>query len=450
MLRDGLREGAMGSGVDGVVDGHGARCARVHERLRRIARMRGALDAQEAEALREAQVLMLWRAHGYASLVQYMELELGYSPRAAMERLRVANIIVDLPAIASALDQGELPFSAARELTRVATPDTEADWLAACAGKNLRDIEDMVAAHDPGDRPTDPPNPRPKKKKLVLVLASETHALLRQAHQVLERERSERLDEEAVLAAAFRMVIDGEHAREPAADHHPAPPHVGGPDPAGPGAADVEAEPADVRDPGRAPYQIALTVCEQCKRGWQDGGGITVEVSPAAIERARCDAQELGSVDAVAPARASQSIPPAVRRLVLRRDHGNCRVPWCRSWRNIDVHHVVHREHGGTNDPLNLLCLCEAHHLATHDGTIVIGGTAPDWTFTRKPHNSFTIASHAADTAKALKALGFARDEVTRAVEAAKTHVGDQALTLEQWVLIALRYCPRPIISTTS
>jgi hypothetical protein len=449
MLRDSLRDGAMGSGVDGVADGHGARCARVHERLRRIARMRGALDAQEAEALREAQALMLWRAHGYASLVQYMELELGYSPRAAMERLRVANVIVDLPAIAEALDQGELPFSAARELTRVATPDTEADWLAACAGKNLRNIEDMVAAHDRGDRPSDPPNPRPRKKKLVLELAPETYALLRQAHQVLERERGERLDEESVIAAALRAVIDGERARGPAADHAPATPHVGEQDAAGLDVGEA-IDPGSPRDPGRAPYQIALTVCERCKRGWQDGGGITVEVSPAAIERARCDAQELGSVDAAAPARASQSIPPSVRRLVLRRDHDKCRVPWCRSWRNIDVHHVVHREHGGTNDPLNLLCLCEAHHLATHDGTIVIGGTAPDWTFTRKPHSSFTNASHAADTAKALKALGFARDEVTRAVEAAKTHVGDQALTLEQWVLIALRYCPRPIVSTTS
>jgi hypothetical protein len=447
MLRDGLRDGAMGAGVDGVVDGHGARCARVHERLRRIARMRGALDAQEAEALREAQALMLWRAHGYASLVQYMELELGYSPRAAMERLRVANVIVDLPAIAEALDQGELPFSAARELTRVATPDTEADWLAACAGKNLRAIEDMVAAHDPGDRPSDPPNPRPRKKKLVLELAPETYALLRQAHQVLERERGERLDEESVLAAALRGVIDGERARGPATDPEaPDAPDADARDATGPGAA----EHGEAGDPRRAPYQIALTVCEQCKRGWQDGGGITVEVSPAAIERARCDAQELGSVDAAVPARASQSIPRAVRRLVLRRDHDKCRVPWCRSWRNIDVHHVVHREHGGTNDPWNLLALCEAHHLATHDGTIVIGGTAPDWTFTRKPHSAFTNASHAVDTAKALKTLGFARDEVTRAVEAAKTHVGDPALTLEQWIRIALRYCPLPTISTTS
>jgi hypothetical protein len=105
--------------------------------------------------------------------------------------------------------------------------------------------------------------------------------------------------------------------------------------------------------------QIAITTCDTCKRAWQDGGGVSGEISPAALERARCDAQEIGRVDAEQPERATQTIPPATRRLVLRRDRGTCKVPWCRSWRNIDVHHVVHREHGGTNDPLNLACLCE-------------------------------------------------------------------------------------------
>jgi hypothetical protein len=116
-----LRDESIGTDSETTagISAHGARCAQVHQRLKRIARARGSLDAQEAAALRDAQQLVLWRAYGYASLAEYMEFELGYSPRAAMERLRVANVIVDLPAIASALDQGDLPFSAARELTRV-------------------------------------------------------------------------------------------------------------------------------------------------------------------------------------------------------------------------------------------------------------------------------------------------------------------------------------------
>jgi hypothetical protein len=98
----------------------------VHRTLRRIVKARGTLDAQEIAALREASQLRVWRHYGYASLVEYMEHEMGYSPRAAIERLRVARLLEELPAIGEALAQGELSFSAVKELTRVATPETEA------------------------------------------------------------------------------------------------------------------------------------------------------------------------------------------------------------------------------------------------------------------------------------------------------------------------------------
>ena len=93
------------------------RCARVHRTLRRIVKARGALDASEAAALREAQDVKIWRAYGYASLIEYLEIEMGYTPRVALERLRVATAIEELPAIGEAMSQGELSFSAARELT---------------------------------------------------------------------------------------------------------------------------------------------------------------------------------------------------------------------------------------------------------------------------------------------------------------------------------------------
>jgi hypothetical protein len=86
----------------------------LHRKLKRIVKTRAALDAEEAEALREAERLRVWRYYGYSSLLEYMEMEMGYTPRAALERLRVAKAIVDLPAIADAMAQGDLSFSAGR------------------------------------------------------------------------------------------------------------------------------------------------------------------------------------------------------------------------------------------------------------------------------------------------------------------------------------------------
>src|SRR5512143_3690695 len=110
----------------------------VDRALRTIARRRAALDADEAHWLREAEALQIWRPLGMVSALDYMERVLGYRPRTAQERLRVARALGALPQLTEALTAGELPFSAVRELTRVATPATEAAWRMAATGKNLR------------------------------------------------------------------------------------------------------------------------------------------------------------------------------------------------------------------------------------------------------------------------------------------------------------------------
>src|SRR5438067_4477616 len=123
----------------------------VDRELRGIAKRRATLDAEEARWLREAQRLMIWREVGCGSLAEYMERRLGYAPHTAMERLRVALAIEALPAIEFALASGDLPFSAVRELTRVATADTESAWLEAGSGKSVHEIEQLVAGRRRGD-----------------------------------------------------------------------------------------------------------------------------------------------------------------------------------------------------------------------------------------------------------------------------------------------------------
>ncbi|MET0325175.1 MAG: HNH endonuclease signature motif containing protein [Ilumatobacteraceae bacterium] len=68
-------------------------------------------------------------------------------------------------------------------------------------------------------------------------------------------------------------------------------------------------------------------------------------------------------------------IPERTRRLVLRRDQG-CRVPWCTRARWLDVHHIVHREHGGATELPNLVALCRRCHRAHHRGELGIVGNA--------------------------------------------------------------------------
>jgi hypothetical protein len=433
MLRDGANEvGGTWAGACGEAGaGHAARFEQLHRRLKRIVKARGALDAQEAAALREAQSTKMWRHFGCSSLIDYMEREMGYSPRAALERLRVANAIEDLPVIADAMDQGNLSFSGARELTRIVTPQTQEAWLDAVADKNSRQIEEMVRGHKPGDLPSDAPDPALRTKVLRFEVKVSTAALERQVLRKLEKERGEKLDADAFIRALFLRVLEGTDATATEARN-------GG------------------RPDGRSRYQIAVTVCRECQRGWHDVGGESVELSPAAVECAQCDGRDIGSIDGdgrhdndndndndVGVARAKQRIPPALRRKVFARDRHRCAVPGCRST-NLDAHHILEVSKGGKHELSNVITLCEAHHLALHEGSLLLEGAAPSVTFTRRTSSNFSVAARAVETAGALRRLGYKPDEVKAAVDAARTHVGKCDLPIEQWIKIALSKCPRP------
>jgi hypothetical protein len=208
-----------------------------------------------------------------------------------------------------------------------------------------------------------------------------------------------------------------------------------------------------------APTQIAIAVCPSCKVARQSGAGVELAISPATFERAACDAQWLGNVDG-ARTRATQDVTPATRKLVRARDRDRCRVPGCRSAQNIDVHHIVHREHGGSHEPSNLVCLCFGHHTAHHEGTLIIHGTADalavSWLdnehggapddppvdtfhvemYEEKPSE---VAGFQTDATLALKTLGYPKDVAMRAVRDALER--DAPHDLESLIKAALRRC---------
>ncbi|MDQ3339359.1 MAG: hypothetical protein M4D80_29695 [Myxococcota bacterium] len=121
----------------------------LHQRLRGIAKRRVALEAEEASYLVEAEETQLYRRLGYTTMIEYMERE---------------------------LHEGELCFSAVRELTRVATPATEEAFLRQAQGKTAHHIQEMVAGLKRGDEPDAQPDPRRITKRVVIEVSAETYA----------------------------------------------------------------------------------------------------------------------------------------------------------------------------------------------------------------------------------------------------------------------------------
>jgi hypothetical protein len=385
-------------------------------RFRSLHKRRGSIDHEELGLIREAIAVQLWRELGMVSIREYLERTMGYTPGVASERVRVAEALDAMPELDGALATGELSFSAIREITRIATRRTEGAWVAACRGKSCKEIEELLAEREPGDRPESPRKPDLRMKDKTMKVTPQVEAIFRQCRAKLERDMGERVAEHEVLEAMGLAFLRG-----------------------------------DSKVSAGAPVQIAISVCPSCKVARQNGAGVPFAISPAAFERAACDAQWLGNVDGE-PGRASQTVTPAMRKQVLARDKHRCRVPGCRSAQNLDVHHIEHLEHGGSNHKSNLVTLCGGHHMRHHEGTLIIRGTAdalevrwlhddPVETFhvENSQENISEVATFQTDATLALKTLGFTKDESRRAVQDAIEH--DAPKDLESLIKAALRRC---------
>ncbi len=346
----------------------------VHEQIVAIAR---GLTSHERELcwwLARADQLGVHQACGFASLFEYADRYVGLNRRQTEERLRVGRNLARLPAMDQAFGEGEITWSKVRELSRIATSETEHDWLTWSQGRTSRQVEHAVATRRPGDRPSDPGDSSKLKHRLSFEASAETIALFRALEQQVKQDLGPNADDDSVLLEIARRGL-------------------GGP------------------DEGAAPYQIAVTRCNSCGAQSIDAAGRSHPITADVGAMAECDAQLVGNtserphvgttsphvgttsphvgttsphVGTTSPhvgaehRRAKQTIPPRIRRLVLRRHGSRCAVPGCENHRFLDIHHSKPRKDGGDHDPELLLPLCGAHHRAAHRFQLIVEGTASE------------------------------------------------------------------------
>ena len=90
------------------------------------------INAQEYEflvLLREFDLRQGWKAYLFSHCSEWLNMKCGMAPGTAREKLRVANALFDLPQTSTAFKNGDLSYSKARYLSRVATPVNEEHLL---------------------------------------------------------------------------------------------------------------------------------------------------------------------------------------------------------------------------------------------------------------------------------------------------------------------------------
>ncbi|MFH1465903.1 MAG: HNH endonuclease signature motif containing protein [Pseudomonadota bacterium] len=356
-----------------------AQAQALHTRLQALVRLERRAVREIALALAEIQQGRHYRALGYAGLTEYGEQAFGFCSGKTRQLARLGRLLPDLPALDAALCSGALGWTKARTLAQVATPVTEAAWVARALQVDSRELEELACRACAGEAPPDgaedwePPRWVWARFRLdPLHFERLMQALAQARHHLgdLDLSASQLL---LWLAERWLEGVEEGDGAEPAAAPEPETTHVC-------------RAPAFDPDSHPIPHRVVVHRCPACERAWSEGRAGRVELHEPDRVRIECDAEQVaGDLDPAggppragapgepgpgAPGRLTRSIPPALRRAVLVRDGGRCQVPGCRHHRHVELHHLVPRTAGGMHTADNLVTLCSCHHDLLHRGVL--------------------------------------------------------------------------------
>jgi len=317
-----------------------------------------------------------WADSATQSCAHWLNWKCGIAMGAAREKVRVARALENLPKVTAAMACGKLSYSKAREITRIACPETE-DYLL------------MIAEHGTAQH----------VEKLVRAYrrCQDAEELSREARQQQNRCVSWRYDDDGSIVlncrlpaeAGARLVKALELAVEELPKDSPSDVPAGTssePAPFSARRADALALVAEsflahgvIESAGGDRQQIVVHVGAETLRD-RTAGCCEFEQGPSmAAETARrlsCDSSVVALIEnddgePLNVGRKTRTISAPLRRVLKARDKG-CRFPGCSNTRYIDAHHVEHWANGGETKPSNLVSLCRFHHHAVHEGGIRI------------------------------------------------------------------------------
>jgi len=375
--------------------------ARVDAALRESLRELRAAERSSVLYFAEIMNRRLYRELGYATIRQYAVDRLQFSPSKTGYFIQLAVALKRLPKTRASVARGELPWTKAAEVVKVATPRTEGRWLDVARSSGRRDLAEKVkrargVAVQGGEgadlfsamgvsAPVVPALVVPASVSVSVPSRSESareaslpEVLPPAATDVRFRFSSEqrgrfeamieklrKLGEkgdrtELVLQAMALLVLERTEAKHYDRTARPA----AVPDPLVSTGVDGAASPERASRlvsgnpnphtavPGNTPrvhspraqvpvYQVYVRSCEQCDRGWLETTNGSQLLDAAALHAILCDCR------VSRPGEPNQhAIPPRLRRRALERDGYRCRARGCGSHRFLNVHHMHARADG--------------------------------------------------------------------------------------------------------
>jgi len=421
----------LGSGPDGIstLPGDGGPTPVPLERLEaEICELAGHLAAATCRflvRLGEFDARRGWASWEMSSCAAWLSWKCQMSSRTAREQVRVARALRELPVIRAEFGAGRLSYAKVRALTRIATPETEADLAEIAGPMTGNQLERFARAH----RQVSCADDAATRVRRRLAWRFEDDGSLAGTFRLPPLAGS-------VLLKALRAAAgDLEHPHAADSERPPdgpdrggsAEPPTGDQVPSGDQSAQMTfssladallviaeaflAEKAAAADDPEA-YQVIVHVGTDViasDRPTADAGDVSATPSspprppghPA--DPARCHVED-GPAISVTTAqmiacsaswswmlhdsagklldlgRRRRRPNATLRRAARERDKCRCRFPGCES-RRVDLHHIQYWSNGGRTKLDNLVSLCKYHHMLVHERGYLIAA-ARDGTFT--------------------------------------------------------------------
>lgn len=307
---------------------------------------------------------------GYSSIFQYTERNFGYGRTKTFESLRVARALPSLPRCRMLFEEGDLCWSTVRLITRVATAETEKEWIDYAGKHTYKQLKCEVeeAAKQKRARPRkDGYGLANLEVKVHFDLTLEEHSMVTKALEKTAAEMRGSMGEEGGEAppvsqkAALLYICE----RILSTDL--------------PDAMEKRAEKEET------PFSILYQLCPRCREKATvatdegrvavpaehakriEGEARKVEIRPEEERRESGEHADCGGDHEI-----DRPNTPALARKVKLRDGLVCTNPFCRRKSGLHAHHVKYRWMSGRTALWNETTVCVTCHLLLHLGLLVI------------------------------------------------------------------------------
>ena len=330
--------------------------APIEDRVREVCGQLNVLHARLVELASEALETGAWHGCGVKSLTHWLSWQCGLSPRRAAETARLAEAESTHPQVMDVFAEGAVSVDQAAVATK-APAYLDRQFAEFAQVMTVAQLRVAVRAARPA-----PPAPPPVDERSETVAGwfdddgryhlngelepdhgREVEAALREARDALFQSGQSKVTWADALVEMARRSMD--------------------------------AAPLARRERFRVNWFV--DPADPVPARWADG----LAVPHWLVEMLSCDGTVspvfTDGAHPVSVGRTQYAVPDRTRRLVLYRDK-KCRVPWCNQTRWLQVHHIVHDEHGGPTDTWNLMAACPACHRLHHKGLLGISGNADD------------------------------------------------------------------------